>query len=424
MTTTAPAPTPTPTAPVPPVKTHKIRNKLKNVPFEVALVILTVIAIIVLNVGAQTSNVSVYVNYVMWLTFAFYNIAVMAYPIILLARRTYKGGDYRRLNLAVRGGVIVFSIIFTWSILMYYVRATGADGGAHYAQTLWKLAFIGPFVAPFLAIALNGLAAFFLVHYAADNPQLKEDQESLPTLRTDLRAAQVEQSRLANEQIAATAEVMRLKPIVEAADTTHKEAAKEFEKATKALGKTKLTKKRAKVDAKLKKNEGERATLDSILMKLREKASTLTGNQKVNRDADIAVKDAELKPLLKEQKKLNKRLKELELEINASPEKAALDAATVASKAAEKDKARQDKLMAAADKASLKADGNVGRASALVEELQTQFTDLENRIREAVVKAKSRWRFAIEWAVLAFICLIAAYFACDPSWYGFKLDAF
>ena len=423
MTTTTTATTSASAAPAPP-KQHKIRNKLKNVPFEVALVIVTIIAIIVLNVSAQTSNVSVYVNSVMWLTFAFYNIAVMAYPIILLARRTYKGGDYRWLNLAVRGGVIVFSIIFTWSILMYYVRATGADDGAHYAQDLWKLAFIGPFVAPFLAIALNGLAAFFLVHYAADNPQLKEDQENLPTLQTNLRAAQVEQSRLANEQIAATAEVERLKPIVEAADTAHKEAAKEFAKATKALGNTKLTKKRAKVIAKLKKNEEERATLDSILTKMRDKANTLATNQKVNRDADIAAKDAELKPLLKEQKELEKRLKELESDIDASPEKAALDAATVTSKAAEKDKARQDKLMAAADKASLKADGNVGRASALVDGLQTQLTDLENRIREATAEAKSRWRFAIEWAVLAFICLVVAYFVCDPSWYGFKLDAF
>jgi len=429
-------PTATPLAtatPAPPAKPRKIRTWVKShVPqpiFAIVLLVLVILTIAILGAGGLATNKFVFVNTVMQYTLVLFDVAIMAYPLFLLAKQAIEKRDHWQVNFITRGVVILLSFLFTLLWLTALVRLEGGAGSdtpvrETYAGSLWSVPILGSIVFPVAAVALQALAAYLLVRYTSENPELAADKLALPSLNENLAKADANVTFAEAKVAPRDTRVKDLTKEIDDLTPQKDKAVKNLEKAKGKFDTSKVVLRRKAVATELDENKAKRATTLSDFEQKTTLARSAKGPAKAEYHNEAARLGGELTQLQTEQTDLETELSQLDTQVKDVRKQLRLKSLEKAADKLGAELKKKDEKLKKATKRLEKATTAFADASATRDKIKTERDDTQARIDGAAKALKNVWRDVALWAGLAAFCLFLAFVVFDASWYGWKLIAF
>jgi predicted nucleic acid-binding Zn-ribbon protein len=352
----------------------------------------------------------------------------MAYPIILLFKQVFEKRDHWKVNLITRGVVIVLSFLFTIFWLTAIVRL---DGGAEsntpvretYAGSLWSVPILGPFVFTVAAVVLQALAAYLLVRYASENPELKADKLALPSLEANLVQAESDVTFAEAKVRPRQTRVDDLKKEIDDLTPKKDKAVKALDKAKGKFDANKVVARRKVIATKLEENKTKRAATLSDFEQKNALAKSAKGAAKGEYHNEAARLDAELTQLQTEQTALETELTQLDDQVKQVRKQLGLKSLEKAVDTLGAELKKKGEKLEKATKRLETATTAFADASATRDKIKTERDDTQARIDEATKALKNALHDVALTAGLAAACLFLAFVVFDASWYGWKLIA-
>lgn len=396
-----------------PGKFDKGRSFIAEHLFTIYLIVVVILAGVVFTARGLAGNAFTYDDEIPVIVFV-YGIAIMAYPAVLaIMAIKNKNGRFAWLRLAI----IAASLIYTATLFVFQVRASGKD-----ASVAWSITFLGPVILPLAAIIVHAVAAYLLTRYGPKGSDAAaQDKAKIAGIEANITSAETDFSGAKTSAAAYTEAEEDAKKEFEEADGISKARAEEYKEAKKIFDETSAVRGQADIKEKIKANDRfQHDTATAIETKEARLSQTNAPSVKSLLQDEIDSLNGQLSEFRIKAIELAEELETTKESVDALPEKKAMDDALAASEAAEAiTNAAKQEYDAAIDAAkeprrSMEVNGKI------VEQHELQLKETNARIAEASLSQRGAWR-SVVFGPLA--CLIVA-FVLYPVWYGWVLSSF